>query len=61
MLFARQAILAANVFGRDEDDSVMELCQQDVSDVVGLFNVYLDGRLPNPMKGEWSDVVLDIR
>ncbi len=56
-----QALLAANVFGRDEDDSVMELRQQDVSDVVGIFNAYLDGRLALPMKGDWSEAVLDIR
>ena len=54
-------MLAANVFGRDEDDSVMELRQQDVSGVLGIFNLYLDGRLALAMKGEWSEAVLDIR
>ena len=56
-----QALLAANVFGRDEDDSAMELRQQDVDDVVGLFVNYLEGRAAAPMKGEWSEPVLDIR
>eukprot|EP01045_Picozoa_sp_COSAG04_P029841 COSAG04_NODE_5005_length_1784_cov_1.227300_4_plen_58_part_00 len=56
-----QGMVAANVFGRDEDDSVMELRQQDVDEAVGLFLNYLDGRFSWSMKGEWSDVVLDIR
>ena len=56
-----QGMVAANVFGRDEDDSVMELRQQDVDEAVGLFLNYLGGRFSMPMKGEWSDVVLDIR
>ena len=54
-------MLAANVFGRDEDDSVMELRQQDVTEVVEIWNVYLDGRLATPMRGWWSEPVLDIR
>ena len=56
-----QALLAANVFGRDEDDSVMELRQQDVDDVVGIFSGYLDGREALPLRGGWSEGALDIR
>ena len=56
-----QAMLAANVFGRDEDDSVMELRQQDVTEVVEIWNVYLEGRMTLPMNALWSEAILDIR
>ena len=56
-----QAFLAANVFGRDEDDSVIELRQQDVTEVVEMLSGHLDARLPFNMRGWWGEVVLDIR
>ncbi len=55
------ALLAANVFGRDEDDSVMELRQQDVTEVVEIWNAYLEGRMTLQMNALWSEAILDIR
>ena len=58
----RQGYLVAGVFGRDEDDSVMELRQDDVDGVVQVTLSYLDGRLGFvPLQGFWSEVILDIR
>ena len=56
-----QAMLASAVFGRDEDDSEMDLRQRDVDEAVTLLLWILDGRHPIPLTPEFSVVVLDIR
>ena len=60
-VFAWQAFLASSVFGRDEDDdSGMELRQQDVDESVHIILLHADGRMPMPLISQWSTVVLDM-
>lgn len=56
----RQGYLAASVYGRDEDDSVMALRQRDVDDGLQMCLRLLDGSVPVNLRAEWSDVVLNI-
>ncbi len=50
------------MFGRDEDDSGMELRQADVDEALRLQLMFLDGPLGFfPLQSRWSEVVLNIR
>ena len=59
-MFACQALLAAAVWGRDEDDSGLELRQRDMDEGVLVLLAYLDGRMPLPITAQHSGFVLDV-
>ena len=59
---AAQAELAAAAFGRDEDNTAIELRQQDIVEVISGYLALLDDSLPYiALMPIWSKVVLDLR
>jgi hypothetical protein len=57
----RQAFVAAAVFGRDEEDSVMGLRQADVDNSVTVMSAGLGGMpFPFPLQEPHSEFVLNI-
>ena len=54
-----QGMLAATVFGRDEDDSGMELRQRDVDEQLVCFMNFMSD--PWPMNENWSETLKHIR
>ena len=61
-LVCYQGLLAASVFGRDEDDGVMELRQRDVDEIALGMLKNLDGTFQSGLRTPLrSQTLLDIR
>lgn len=55
-----QVLLVLTVFGRDEDDSMIDLRQRDIDDFATIFLTVLDGRFPFPIQAHHSEVFLNL-
>ena len=49
------------MFGRDEDDSLMELRQADVDGIVAMFNLIVGGHMNHHCHAIWSEILLAVR
>ena len=59
LLSLHQGFLVAALYGRDEDDSAMALCQRDVDEGLQMCLILTDGRTQIIPRPEWSEVILN--
>ena len=59
LLSLDQGFLVAALYGRDEDDSAMALCQRDVDEGLQMCLILTDGRTQIIPRPEWSEVILN--
>ena len=55
-----QVLLVLTVFGRDEDDSMIDLRQRDIDDFATIFLTVRDGRFLFPIQAHHSEVFLNL-